>query len=179
VDSTFEDVAHLRLHYDEIGVTAHIHVSWLDPRKVRQLTAVGSKKMVVYDDTNVEERIRIHDKAVLPNTDGASPARVNYHRGPVTAPVVAFEEPLAVQARHFVECLSSGRAPYTGGANGLAVVEVIEAAQLSLAQERRVLLREVAEHPGPPARELAELPELTAPAPAGASRPRTPVTAVH
>jgi predicted dehydrogenase len=180
VDSTFEDVAHLRLHYDDIGVSAHIHVSWLDPRKVRQLTAVGSKKMVVYDDTNAEERIRIHDKAVLPNTDGASPARVHYHRGPVTAPVVEFEEPLAVQARHFVECLTSGRPPHTGGASGLAVVEVIEAAQLSLAQERRVFLREIGERPEPPAPELAGFPEPPAPPPAGAPRPaRTPATAVR
>jgi predicted dehydrogenase len=162
VDPTFEDVAHLRLHYDDIGVSAHIHVSWLDPRKVRQLTAVGSKKMVVYDDTNPEERIRIHDKAVLPNTDGQSPARMSYHRGSITSPVVEFEEPLAVQARHFIECTTTGAAPRTGGANGLAVVQVIEAAQLSLAQGRRVDLDE-----------FAQLPRLSTPAPS----PRTVVAA--
>jgi len=186
VDATFEDVAHLRLHYDDIGVSAHIHVSWLDPRKVRQLTAVGSKKMVVYDDTNVEERIRIHDKAVLPNTDGQSPARVNYHRGPVTSPVVDFEEPLAVQARHFVECMTTGSAPRTGGANGLAVVEVIEAAQLSLAQERRVYLEEFADRPRPsasqPSASQPSAPQPSAPQPSAPQRvpvPRTAVTAAR
>ncbi|WP_203822165.1 Gfo/Idh/MocA family oxidoreductase [Paractinoplanes ferrugineus] len=139
VDPVFEDVAHLELGYDDIGVQAHIHVSWLDPRKVRLVTAVGSKKMAVYDDMNVEERIRIHDKAVTRSPDKG----MHYHHGAVTSPVVRFDEPLAVQARHFVDCMTSGAVPRTDGANGLAVVQVIEAAQLSLAQERKVLLSEV------------------------------------
>jgi predicted dehydrogenase len=130
--------------YDDLGVQAHIHVSWLDPRKVRQITAVGSKKMAVYDDTAVDERIRVHDKAALRATDGVNaPGQVSYHHGPVTSPVVKFDEPLAVQAKHFVECLTTGSQPRTDGANGLAVVQVIEAAQLSLAKDRRVLLEEV------------------------------------
>jgi predicted dehydrogenase len=141
VDPVLEDVAHLELDY--AGVRAHIHVSWLDPRKVRLITAVGSKKMAVYDDTDAAERIRVHDKAVLPNTDGRSPSRFSYHQGAITSPVVPFDEPLAVQARHFVECLSTGARPRTDGANGLAVVQVIEAAQLSLIQDRRVLLDEI------------------------------------
>jgi predicted dehydrogenase len=145
VDPVFEDVAFLRLAYDDIGVQAHIHVSWLDPRKVRLVTAVGSKKMAVFDDTNVEERIRVHDKAALPAAAvGGVPGRVGYHRGAVTSPVVACDEPLAVQARHFVECVRTGAQPRTDGANGLAVVQVIEAAQLSLAEERSVRLDEVA-----------------------------------
>jgi len=145
VDPRFEDVAHLSLAYDDIGVQAHIHVSWLDPRKVRQLTAVGSKKMAVYDDTAAEERIRVHDKAALRAADGTSPSgHVSYHRGPITSPVVQFDEPLAVQAAHFVECVTTGLQPRTDGANGLAVVQVIEAAQLSLELDRRVLLEEVA-----------------------------------
>ena len=110
VDPVFEDVAHLELDYADVGVSAHIHVSWLDPRKVRQVTAVGSKRMVVYDDT-AAERIRVHDKAVLPDTDRRSPSRFSYHHGPITSPVVPFEEPLAVQARHFVECLTTGARP--------------------------------------------------------------------
>jgi predicted dehydrogenase len=157
VDPVFEDVAHLELDYADAGVSAHIHVSWLDPRKVRQVTAVGSKKMAVYDDTNAAERIRVHDKAVLPNTDRRSPSRFSYHHGSITSPVVPFEEPLAVQARHFVHCIATGTRPRTDGANGLAVVEVIEAAQLSLAQERRVLLEEVAE-PGSRAPALVPVP---------------------
>jgi predicted dehydrogenase len=146
VDPVFEDVAFLKLAYDDIGVQAHIHLSWLDPRKVRLITAVGSKKMAVYDDTNVEERVRIHDKAAMPTASGnGSAGRVRYHHGAVTSPVVALEEPLAVQAKHFVECLTTGAQPKTDGANGLAVVEVIEAAQVSLAEDRKVLLSEIAE----------------------------------
>jgi predicted dehydrogenase len=143
VDPVFEDVAYLRLDYADLGVRANIHVSWLDPRKVRVVKAVGSKKMAVYDDMAVDERIRVHDKAVLPATDGRAYPKVGYHHGAITSPVVSFDEPLAVQARHFVECLDTGREPQTDGANGLAVVQVMEAAQLSLAQERRVRLEEV------------------------------------
>ncbi|GIE98434.1 Gfo/Idh/MocA family protein [Paractinoplanes rishiriensis] len=147
IDPAFEDVAHLQLGYDDIGVQAHIHVSWLDPRKVRLITAVGSKKMAVYDDTNAEERIRVHDKAVRRGTEGGTgggSGAMQYHHGPVTSPVVRFDEPLAVQARHFVDCLTTGAQPRTDGASGLAVVQVIEAAQLSLAQERKVLISEIA-----------------------------------
>jgi predicted dehydrogenase len=160
VDPVFEDVAFLKLGYDDIGVQAHIHVSWLDPRKVRLVTAVGSKKMAVYDDTSVEERVRIHDKTAFPAPAGnGSGGRVSYHHGPVTSPVVAVEEPLAVQAKHFVECLATGARPNTDGANGLAVVEVIEAAQLSLAQDRKVLMREITESTGGPRSALIPVPQ--------------------
>lgn len=162
IDPVFEDVAFLQLGYEDIGVQAHIHVSWLDPRKVRLITAVGSKKMAVYDDTNVEERIRIHDKAVVPGDGGGRPT---YRHGPVTSPVVTFDEPLAVQARHFVDCLTTGAQPRTDGANGLAVVQVIEAAQLSLAQERKVLISEVSGEP------VAGEPGITGLVPAPRTRP--------
>jgi predicted dehydrogenase len=156
VDPRFEDVAFLSLAYDDIGVQANIHVSWLDPRRVRQITVVGSQKMAVFDDTNAEERIRIHDKAAL--RAAGPPGQVSYHHGPVTSPVVKFDEPLAVQAAHFVECVSTGLQPRTDGANGLAVVQVIEAAQLSLEQHRRVLIEEVAPSDGGPRAAVIPLP---------------------
>jgi predicted dehydrogenase len=160
VDPVFEDVAFLKLAYDDIDVQAHIHISWLDPRKVRLVTAVGSKKMAVYDDTRPEERVRIHDKTAFPaSAGGGSGGRVSYHHGPVTSPVVTVEEPLAVQAKHFVECLTTGARPNTDGANGLAVVEVIEAAQLSLAEDRKVLLREITESTGGPRAALIPVPQ--------------------
>jgi predicted dehydrogenase len=158
VDPSYEDVAFLRLDYADIGVRANIHVSWLDPRKVRMITAVGSKKMAVYDDTLAEERIRVHDKAVLPNTDGHSPALKSYHQGAIVSPVIKFDEPLGVQARHFVDCVTTGGRPQTDGANGVAVVQVIEAAQLSLAEERRVLLEEVAPGARPARRGVVPVP---------------------
>lgn len=150
VHPVFEDVAYLRLSYDELGVEANIHVSWLDPQKVRRTTAVGAKKMAVYDDMATEERIRIHDKAVVPqsgNGSGRVGTRMAYHTGAITSPVVTFDEPLAVQDRHFVECAVNGLQPRTDGANGLAVVQVIDAAQLSLVEGRPVFIKEMAGEP--------------------------------
>jgi predicted dehydrogenase len=163
VDPVFEDVAFLRLAYDDIGVTAHVHVSWLDPRKVRLVTVTGSKKMAVFDDT-VEERIRVFDKAAVP-ADSATGGRVSYRHGPVTSPVVAFAEPLAVQAQHFVDCVLTGATPRTDGANGLAVVQVIEAAQMSLADDREVRLEEVAPETGSSRAGLVPMPSTHTKAP--------------
>ena len=145
----FEDVAYLRLFYDDFfdgrGLSAHIHVSWLDPCKVRRVTAVGSKKMAVYDDLNTEERIRILDKGVsLPEAGGnLTQPPMSYRYGDIVVPFIASDEPLAVQDRHFIECIERGAQPLTDGANGLAVVETLEAAELSRRLGRPVLLEEV------------------------------------
>lgn len=145
----FEDVAYLRLFYDDVfddrGLSAHIHVSWLDPNKVRRVTAVGSKKMAVYDDVATEERIRILDKGVSLPADGGNLTQppTSYRYGDIVVPFIANDEPLAVQDRHFVECILEGRRPLTDGENGLAVVETLEAAELSRRLGRPVLLEEV------------------------------------
>lgn len=143
----FEDVAFLRLHYAEEDLIANIRVSWLDPCKVRRITAVGSQKMAVYDDLATEERIRIHDKGVVcpPAGQDLTQPPVSYRHGDVISPFVAFQEPLAVQDRHFAECAGSGKRPRTDGENGLAVVGVLECAQRSLAEKRVVRLDEVDE----------------------------------
>jgi predicted dehydrogenase len=146
----FEDVAYLRLFYDDFyddqGLSANIHVSWLDPCKVRRLTAVGSRKMAVYDDLASEERIRVLDKGVRPSPQPGNLTQppMSYRYGDILVPFVASDEPLGVQDRHFVECIRTGAAPLTDAANGLAVVEVLEAAQLSLRLSRPVPLYEVA-----------------------------------
>ncbi len=145
----FEDVAYLRLFYDgffdDRGLSANIHVSWLDPCKVRRVTAVGSKKMAVYDDLATEERIRILDKGVSPGTGGDDMTQppMSYRYGDIVVPFIAPDEPLAVQDQHFIECVSKGLTPLTDGANGLAVVEVLEAAQLSRRLGRPVVLEEL------------------------------------
>jgi len=130
----FEDVAYLRMTYEDIGVSAHVHVSWLDPCKVRRVTAVGSRKMAVYNDLATEERIRIHDKSVscpVGDADLTQPP-MSYRYGDITSPYVAATEPLAVQDEHFVECIATGARSRTDGRSGLAVVQVLEAAQESL-----------------------------------------------
>ena len=142
---SFEDVAYLRLYYEDHGLAANIHVSWLDPCKVRRLTVVGSKKMAVYDDLAVEERLRIHDKGVLlpPDRQDLTQPPMSYRYGDITVPFLPFEEPLLLQDRHFVRCALEGTRPHTDGHNGLAVVEVLESVQLSLRERRRVEVAEV------------------------------------
>jgi len=140
-----EDVAYLRLDYADIGVRANIHVSWLNPHKVRQITAVGSQKMVVYNDMADGERIRVYDKAAVPPDDGDGPiSGIAYHLGDVVAPFVAFAEPLAVQDQHFVDCIVNGSRPCVNGSSGLAVVQALECAQSSLAEQRPVAIAELA-----------------------------------
>jgi predicted dehydrogenase len=141
----FEDVAYLRLYYEDIRLSANIHVSWLDPCKVRRMTVVGSRKMAVYDDLAPEDRVRIHDKGVDPGaeSDDLTQAPFSYRYGDITVPFLAAHEPLAVQDGHFVRCALEGARPQTDGWNGLAVVEVLEALQLALSEGRRVELAEV------------------------------------
>lgn len=141
----FEDVAYLRLFYDDSDLTANIHVSWLDPCKVRRVTAVGSSKMAVYNDLASDERIRVHDKGVVfaEGDRTASRSATSYRHGDIVSPHVDFEEPLAVQDRHFLECIRSGANPLTDWVNALNVVKTLEAAQLSLSRRRPVELDEL------------------------------------
>jgi predicted dehydrogenase len=145
----FEDVAYLRLFYDDFfddrGLSANIHVSWLDPCKVRRVTAVGSQKMAVYDDLAVDDRIRVLDKGVClpPDGDNLTQPPMSYRYGDIVVPFISPDEPLAMQDRHFIECVASGARPLTDGQNGLAVVEALEAAELSRRLGRPVLLAEL------------------------------------
>jgi predicted dehydrogenase len=143
--SVLEDVAYLRLSYPDLDLTANIHVSWLDPCKVRRVTVVGSRQMVVYNDLAAEERIRIFDKGVaVPDGAGDVPQMpMSYRYGEITSPYVPFEEPLGVQDRHFVSCVASGERPRTDGEVGMAVVKVLEGAELSLRLGRPVALEEL------------------------------------
>jgi predicted dehydrogenase len=165
-----EDVAYLRLSYADPAVFANIHVSWLDPCKVRRVTLVGSKKMVVYNDLASEERIRIHDKGVLQLPGHGDDARppMSYRYGDVVAPYLTMNEPLVVEDGHFVDSIISGTRPMTDGANGLAVVEILEAAQLSLDEGRPVEIAEIRQRTPVDGIELpppVSSPELVVPEP--------------
>jgi predicted dehydrogenase len=144
-----EDVAYLRLYYDDClddaGLTANIHVSWLDPCKVRRVTAVGSKKMAVYDDLAAEERIRVLDKGVdLPlESDDLTQPPMSYRYGDIVVPFISPDEPLAVQDRHFIDCVTTGARPLSDGEDGVSVVEALEAAEFSRKLGRPVLLAEI------------------------------------
>lgn len=138
-----EDVAYLQLDYAPLGVSAHIHVSWLDPCKVRRVTAVGSRRMVVYNDLSQDERIRVFDKGVTPGED-ASSGRIpmSYRYGEIRSPFIDALEPLDVQDRHFLDCVANELVPTTDGANGEAVVRVLECAEISLREGRAVDVHE-------------------------------------
>ncbi len=145
-----EDVAYVRLGYKELDVTAQVHVSWLDPCKVRRVTIVGSRQMAVYNDMSGDEKLRIYDKGVssarreAPFTGEAMhDIPVTYRYGGISSPYLPVQEPLAVQDQHFTDCIATSRTPDTDGANGLAVVQVLVAADLSLREGRSVPLDEV------------------------------------
>ena len=145
-----EDVAYLRLLYAEPEVTANIHVSWLDPCKVRRTTVVGSSKMAVYNDLSSDERIRIFDKGVV-SPEGNSSLQnmpMTYRYGEIRAPYLRFEEPLSVQDAEFVSCVLSGSQPQTDGHNGLSIVQALECADISLRAGRMVSLEEVSRTDG-------------------------------
>jgi predicted dehydrogenase len=128
-----EVLAYLRLEYEDIGVTGYVHVSWLDPKKVRKVVVVGSERMAVYDDV-AEERLRIYDRGV--EFEEVSPASherpLCYRYGDILSPHIQFEEPLLLEDRHFVECIRTGARPQCDGLSGLQVVMVLEAADRSL-----------------------------------------------
>ncbi len=128
-----EDVAYLHLAFPN-RVRAEIHVSWLDPNKVRRITVVGSQKMAVYDDVETLEKIRIYDKGVETpaHTDTFGEFQLSYRYGDITIPHLPSMEPLRLECQHFLECIRKGTTPMSDGRQGLQVVRVLEAAQASL-----------------------------------------------
>jgi predicted dehydrogenase len=133
-----EDVVFATLTWED-GITAHIHVSWLDPGKVRKMTFVGSRKMVVYDDVS-DDKIMIFDKRVdrVPKIgermdyDQFNNYQLIHRTGDVLLPRISFQEPLKVEAAHFLECVQTGQAPLTGPEHARDVVSILEAGQESL-----------------------------------------------
>lgn len=133
VEPSNEDVAYLTLSFPS-GVLAHVRLSWLDPCKTRRVTVVGKQKMVVYDDLENHEKLKIYDKrvAAVRQTDTFGDFHFAYHYGNILSPYIEGDEPLRVECLHFLECVRERSTPLTDGRNGLAVVEAIEAAQQSL-----------------------------------------------
>lgn len=135
--SPFEDVAYLRLDYG--ATTANVHVSWLDPAKVRRVTVVGSKRMAVYNDLLDDTRLQIFDKGVEgPDGEPDGGVPMSYRYGGISAPHIAFREPLATEDAHFVDCVRHGKTPDSDGYRGLGVVSVLEAAEASMRSGRTV-----------------------------------------
>ena len=141
-----EDVVFATLKWAS-GVTGHIHVSWLDPGKIRKMTLVGSRKMVVYDDVS-DDKIKVYDKGVdrVPKIgermdyDQSGDYQLIHRTGDILLPKISFQEPLKTESAHFLECLRSGKQPLTGPQHARDVVAVLEATQTALTSGRAVTL---------------------------------------
>lgn len=131
-----EDVGFISLGYGE-GVVAHVHVSWADPHKVREVVVVGSDKRIVFNDLGVPEQVRVFEKGLAPAPEEAANFG-EYHfqirDGAIVSPRVEMSEPLKNQCMHFVDCVINGTRPITGGIEGRDVVAVLEAIDRSMAR---------------------------------------------
>ncbi|GCF08224.1 Gfo/Idh/MocA family protein [Dictyobacter arantiisoli] len=124
------DIAHLDLEFAD-EMTAHIHVSWLHPCKIRRVTVIGDARMVVYDDTNPSEMIKVYNKGADVHADPV----VSYRYGAITIPHIDWIEPLRLECEDFAHAIRTGEQPRASGDAGLAVVRVLEAAQTALSRQ--------------------------------------------
>lgn len=129
-----EDVVFFSLNFNNESM-GHVHVSWLDPHKIRKLTVVGNKKMAVFDDLEANEKLRIYDKGAAYNPSYNTYAEyITLRFGDITIPYVKVGEPLRLECLHFLECIRERKQPLSDGMDGLRVVRVLDAAQRSLRQ---------------------------------------------
>ncbi len=141
VQPGIEDVVFMTMAFPG-GVGANVHISWLDPLKVRRMTVVGSEKMVVYDDVSADAKITIYDRGVTKQPMQSSEGLGSYRTfgefqlllraGDVLIPKLEFTEPLKIECQHFVDCIRTGETPRSDGRQGLRVVRTLEAAQRSM-----------------------------------------------
>ena len=135
VGGRHDEIAAVNLRYAS-GFHAHIRVSWLSPVKMRLTILGGSRKMIVYDDVEPSEKVRIYDKGVVLGDRDIEVTAISpmYRAGDVLIPALDHTEALGIEARHFVDCVETGRPPVTDGAAGLRVVTILERAERSLAE---------------------------------------------
>ena len=133
VNAGIEDVTNISLDFSNGGF-ATIQSSWLDPNKVREMIIVGSKKMVVYDDNQPLEKIKVYDKRVEipPHYNTFAEFHYSYHYGDMYSPYLKEDEPLKVECQHFLDCITKSKKPESSGIEGMKVVQILEAASKSL-----------------------------------------------
>jgi predicted dehydrogenase len=138
------NTAYLTCHFDD-ELIAHFHVNWLAPVKIRRTLIGGDRQMIVYDDLEPSEKVKVYDRGitladgVAGGNEGAYDLLVGYRTGDMCAPQLSLAEALRVEAEHFVDCVRTGREPVTGGEAGLRVVRILEAATESLARRGQVV----------------------------------------
>ncbi len=134
IQEGIEDVVFLSLFFDN-RIMAHIHLSWLDPHKVRRTTIVGQNKMAVFDDAENTEKLRIYDNhaEMPPATSYGEAIQVRF--GDIVIPRVEMTEPLKIECKHFIDCVRTRATPVSDAQDGLRVIRIIEAAQRSMEQD--------------------------------------------
>lgn len=133
INPEIEDVTNMSLSFGD-NRFATIQSSWLEPRKIRQMTFVGTRKMIVYDDLQPLEKLRIYDVRIErpPHSDSFAEFQCSYHYGDCSIPHIVQGEPLQTMCRHFIDCILTGITPMSDGSSGLAVVRILEACDRSL-----------------------------------------------
>jgi predicted dehydrogenase len=135
-----ENVAYITLFFGNPQI-AHVHVNWLTPVKVRHTLIGGSDKMILYDDLDPSEKLKVYDKGinVTPRQEDVYKMLVSYRSGDMWAPRLDNTEALQTEALHFIDCITEGRTPDTDGLTGLRMVSMIEAAETSLRHRGRLI----------------------------------------
>jgi predicted dehydrogenase len=140
LNKDIEDVVYATFEYKN-GIIVHVHASWLNPRKIRQITVVGEKKMLVWDDMNLSEPIRIYNMGFDKDDyqDTFESFLLSIREGEVIIPSIKLNEPLFTECEHFIECVRMWTKPLSDGLDGLNVVKALEAATQSMKQQSRII----------------------------------------
>jgi predicted dehydrogenase len=134
-----EDMAFVTIYFSD-NVIAHLNVNWLSPVKVRMTLIGGEKKMLVWDDLQADEKIKIYDKGVeRPDDNGSYELQVNYRAGDMWAPRIEPVEALALEVQHLMDCIETGKAPINDGLAGLRVVRMLEAIDQSISDKGKMV----------------------------------------
>ena len=139
VGNGLEDIAYLTLEFAN-NMIAHFHVNWLAPMKIRKTLIGGTKSMIVYDDNETSEKVKIYDKGIDVTTrEGVYDTLVQYRTGDMLSPKLDQEEALSVGTRHFLDCILNDTTPLTDGDAGLNVVRILEASAISIKDRGRLI----------------------------------------
>ncbi|NQU31689.1 MAG: Gfo/Idh/MocA family oxidoreductase [Bacteroidetes bacterium] len=135
-----EDVAYLTVKYKD-NFIGHFHSNWLSPVKIRKTIIAGDEKMIVWNDLNSDEKVKIYDKGVhIQNDENIYDLLVSYRSGDMHVPVIPNLEALKLEVDHFVECLNNGNEPVNSGMAGLRIVKILEAANKSLKKQGQEII---------------------------------------
>jgi len=127
-----EDIAYLTLRFEN-NLLAHLHVNWLAPVKVRKTLIGGTKSMIVFDDMEPSEKVKVYDRGIeVTNREGIYETLVQYRTGDMLSPKISQDEALTVAVRHFIDCIIHDKVPLTDGIAGLNVVRILEASTRSI-----------------------------------------------